>query len=103
MGVGSPSDHCVAVASPNCDKSARTGFTRKETRFRRAVTVSRLAMLGLFLSSFDWSGLCGVDGTNQKLDLVNEVLFSAQEAFCPVQQFTVKVDRHPYASANLAS
>ena len=101
VGVGRPSDHSVAVARPNTDKSARTGFQRKETHTRRAVTLSSLAMLGLFLASFDWTGSIGVNGTNEKLSIVNDVLFNAQDAFCPLKKFTVKVGSHHYASAKL--
>ena len=59
-------------------------------------------MLGIFLANLDWSLLTGVNGTDEKLDIVNEVLFSSQEVFCPLKQFSVKVDRHPYATAKLA-
>ena len=84
MGMGRPSDHAVAIARPNYDKSARTGFSKKVTRTRRAVTLSSLAMLGLFLANFDWSMLIGVNGTDEKLSIVNDVLFSSQDAFCPL-------------------
>ena len=103
VGVGRPSDHAVAVARPNVDSAFRTGFLRKETRTRRSMSLSNLALLGLFLANFNWSELAGVSGTDEKLSYVNNVLFSAQEAYCPLQQFTVKTGRYPYASVKLAN
>ena len=66
------------------------------------MTASNLALLGFFLMSFNWSQLTRVEGVNQKLDLVNYVLFSAQDAFCPLEEFSVKVNRYPFATARLA-
>ena len=51
---GRPSDHAVAIARPNIDKGSRRGFLRKVTRSRRVLTASNVAMLGLFLLSFNW-------------------------------------------------
>ena len=51
VGHGSPSDHGIAVARPNVNKAARTGFTRKVTRYRRSMTATNLALLGVFLLS----------------------------------------------------
>ena len=59
-------------------------------------------MTGLFLASLSWSDLTGVSGTDAKLDYVDNVLFAAQDAFCPMEHFTVKTHRHPFASAKLA-
>ena len=50
---GSPSEHCVAVAPLNLDRSDRTGFARKEVRMRRCALGSNLALLGLFLDTFN--------------------------------------------------
>ena len=66
------------------------------------MTATNLQMLRCFLLSFDWSGLTTVEGTDAKLNLVNCVLFSAQEAFCPLESFKVKTNRHYFASAKLA-
>ena len=81
----------------------RTGFARKETRTRQPITLTSLALLGIFLLGFNWSLLSNLEGVNKKLGLVNEVLFAAQDSFCPLEEFTVKVDRYPFASARLAS
>ena len=54
QGNGEPSDHSVAVAKPNLDRSCRTGFSRTEVRSRRVVLASSVALLGIFLACFDW-------------------------------------------------
>ena len=101
-GHGQPSDHAVVIARQNLDKAARTGFARKVTRWRRKITKSNLALMGLFLLSFNWGDLSLVNGSDAKLGAVNEILFAAQEAFCPLQETSVRVDRHPFASTKLA-
>ena len=89
LGFGVASDHSVAIAKPNCDSARRTGFSRKEVRTRRAVLASGVALLGIFLATFDWSCLYSILGVDCKLEYMNHVLFSAQDAFCPLEQFTV--------------
>ena len=37
-----------------------------------------------------------------KLDQVNSILLSAQDHFCPVETFKVRLGRHPMVSARLA-
>ena len=60
VGVGHASDHSIAIARQNLDKALRTGFSRTEIRSRRVVMASSLAMLGLFLLSFNWQVLYGL-------------------------------------------
>ena len=55
VGYGVASDHSVAIVRPNSDKAFRTGFCRKVVRTRRSVLASSLAMLGLFLATFNWT------------------------------------------------
>ena len=102
VGNGVPSDHSVAIARPNVDKGSRTGFSRKEVRTRRVVLTSSLALLGMFLATFDWSGLYSLPGVDSKLLYMNEVLFAAQDHFCPLETFTVRLGKHPHVSARLA-
>ena len=102
VGQGSASDHAVAVAHPNIDKGKKTGFSRKVVKERRVVQASSLALLVLFLATFDWTDLGMLGGVDAKLSYVNQVLFSAQDTFCPLEQFSVKIDRYQFASAKLA-
>ena len=83
VGIGVASDHSVAVAKPNQNSGLRTGFSRKETRTRRVVLASGMALLGLYLACFDWQQLHVLPGVDGKLDYVNSILFSAQEAYVP--------------------
>ena len=53
VGVGSPSDHSIAIARPNSDNAMRTGFSRTEVRTRRAVLASGIALLGMFQACYD--------------------------------------------------
>ena len=98
---GRPSDHAVAISRPNVDKGSRSGFLRKVTRSRRVLTASNVAMLGLFLLSFNWAALSQFYDVNQKLDVVNGVLYEAQEAFCPLVHYSVRVDKHSYAASKV--
>ena len=95
-------DHSVAGAQPNTDKANRTGFSRKVVRTRRAVLKSSLALLGFFLATYNWSGLHCLKGADAKLFYLNEVLFSAQDCFCPLEHISIRIDKHPFASAKLA-
>ena len=51
-GFGVSSDHSVAIARANVDKSRRTGFSQVVTRKRRVVTTSNLLMLSMFFSCY---------------------------------------------------
>ena len=56
-GHGAHSDHSVAIAKPNRDKSHHTGFARVITKTRTVVTPTNLIMLSLYLSSYPWQAL----------------------------------------------
>ena len=102
-GRGAASDHSVPIVRPNKDSANRTGFSRTEARTRRVVLASSLALLGMFLATFDWQAMHSLPGVDAKLDHVNSVLFSAQEYYCPVESFKVKVNRNYIVSAKLAN
>ena len=101
-GYGVASDHSVAVARPNLDPAYRTGFSRTEVRSRRVVLASSVALLGMFLACFDWQLLHSLQGVDSKLEYMNAVVFSAQDQFCPVEQFTVRLNQKFIVSAKLS-
>ena len=101
-GFGTASDYSVAIARPNVDSAQRTGFSRKEVRTRRSVLASGVALLGLFLACFDWHLLHSLSSVDSKLEYMNHVLFSAQDFYCPLETFTVRLDKHRHVSAKLA-
>ena len=102
LGHGRPSDHSVAIARPNVDAAMRTGFSRSEKRTRRAVLASGVALLGLFLACHDWTNLHNLQGVDAKLEYVNHTLLTAQDHYCPLETYTVRLGRHPHVSARLA-
>ena len=91
----------VAIAKPNRDSGNKTGFSRTETRSRRIVKATNLAMIGLFLTCFDWRLLHLATGVNAKLEYVEDVLFRAQDLYCPIETFTVKKNRNFVVSSKL--
>ena len=99
---GKPSDHSVAVVRPNVDRGARTGFSRTETRTRRVMTATNVMRMALFLACFSWTSLYSLKGVDSKLDYVESVLFAAQDSFCPLQSYTVKLNGSYRVSAKLA-
>ena len=101
-GHGKPSDHAVVIARPNMDKSRRTGFARTETRRRRLVSASNVARLVLFLACFDWRVIYNLRGVDAKLAYFQEVVFPAQELFCPMEEFVVRLNSSFPVSAKLA-
>ena len=88
-GHGAQSDHSVAIAFPNLDKSRITGFSRKEIRRRRNVTASNLLGLAAFFACFDWRVLHNLTGADAKLQYLENVAVSAQDLFCPMKPFVV--------------
>ena len=101
-GHGVPGDHSMPVARPNLDPSARTGLSRTEVRRRRVVAVSGLALMVLFLATVDWSIMHTAVGVAAKLDLFNKVVFEAQDWYCPVEEYRVRLNRKYIVSAKLA-
>ena len=66
------------------------------------MAASGLAMLGVFLACFDWRFIHQVAGVDAKLVSVEEVLFLAQDSYCPVETFQVKLNGKFRVSAKLA-
>ena len=44
----------------------------------------------------------GLRGVDAKLEYVNSVIFAAQDLYCPMETFTVKLGHNPHVSAKLA-
>ena len=61
-----------------------------------------MALLGLFLATFDWSGLHAAVGADAKLEVFNQVVLDAQEKYCPVEEFKVRFNKKFIVSAKLA-
>ena len=101
-GQGADSDHAVAIAKPIADKSRPTGFSRKETRQRRRVTASNLLGLAAFFACFDWRTLHSLVGVDAKLHYLESVTLPAQELYCPMETFVVRMNAAFPVSAKLA-
>ena len=95
---GKPSDHHVDIVRPNKD----AGFSRTEWHSRRVTSPANLIKLGIFLACFDWRFLHQISGADAKLASVEEVIFSAQDCFCPEEFFRVKLNGNFRVSAKLA-
>ena len=67
-GHGAPGDHSVPVARPNLNSALRTGFSRTETRTRRIVTASGLALMCLYLATMDWSAMHAAVGADANVE-----------------------------------
>ena len=99
---GVVSDHFVALAFPNKDLSHMTGFSRKETRQRRNVTTSNLIGLTFFFACFDWRALHSLAGADAKLQYFENVAFPAQDFYCPMESFVVRLNASFPVSAKVA-
>ena len=102
VGFGSPSDHKIAIARPNTNKACRTGFSLVVKRTRRVATASAIAMLGVFLACFDWIGLHALGSVHSKLEYMEQVLFNAQEVYCPIEEINVRLNSKFRVTAKLA-
>ena len=91
-GTGQPSDHKVAISCPNSDKSRRTGFSRRVTRSRRVVSAPNLLGLAFFFACFDWRAMYSATNVDAKLAILEDVMFPAQDYFCPVEEYEVKLN-----------
>ena len=58
--------------------------------------------LGIFLACFDWQFLYSIPGPDAKLSYVEEVLFTAQDSFCPLESYKVRMNGSYRVSAKLA-
>ena len=78
-GHGHASDHAVAVAKPNLDKSRQTGFSRVVNQTRRLLSAKNLLALSFYLACLNWQSLYDAPGVDAKLEVFEEVTHIAQD------------------------
>ena len=91
-GHGHASDHAVVVAKPNLDKSKQTGFSCVVKRARRLLSVKNLIALTFYLGSLNWHPLYDAVGVDAQLDVFEAITHQAQDTFCPLEHYQVKIN-----------
>ena len=92
LGHGSASDHAVAVAKPNIDKSRQTGFSRVVMKTRRLLSAKNLIAMAFFLGCINLHPLYAAPGVDAQLDVFENLVHSAQDYFCPLEHYSVKLN-----------
>ena len=98
-GVGTASDHAVAVARPVVDRGSRRGISRYTVRKRRVVTAGTLLSLGICLAVFDWKLLYDANGIDAKVDYFNHSINEVIDKYCPEKSTGVRLNGKFYVSA----
>ena len=71
-------------------------------RKRRVVTPANLMLLATHLACYPWQKLYEADGVDSMLNVFEEAVFNAQEAFCPEEVTRIRLNPKFHVTPRLA-